>query len=118
MLGLSTCAAVVTSRRSPVHHANHYTNPRRKKNSVVSWRGSRPDNEGVITHETASALRTTPDRILRPRELSERLGLSLPTLWRLRRRGDLLEPIRLSPNCIGWRLSDIERWLNEREAGR
>ncbi len=61
---------------------------------------------------------TPSDRILRPRELSDRIGLSLATLWRLRRRGDLPEPIRLSPGCVGWRSSDIERWLERREAGR
>ena len=62
---------------------------------------------------------TTPsDRILRPRELSNRIGLSPTTLWRLRRRGDLPEPIRLSPGCVGWRSSEIERWLERREAGQ
>jgi prophage regulatory protein len=58
------------------------------------------------------------DRILRPRELAGYVGLSLATLWRLRRRGDLPEPIRLSPGCVGWRSSDIERWLEAREAAR
>ena len=46
------------------------------------------------------------------------IGLSLATLWRLRRRGDLPEPIRLSPGCVGWRSSDIEAWLSARVGRR
>lgn len=71
----------------------------------------------MTAHATASTL-SQSDRILRPRELADRIGLSLATLWRLRRRGDLPEPIRLSPGCVGWRSSDIERWLKTREAGQ
>ena len=72
----------------------------------------------MTTHATTSTITTPFDRILRPRELADRVGLSLATLWRLRRRGDLPEPIRLSPGCVGWRTSDIEAWLAARaEAG-
>jgi prophage regulatory protein len=54
------------------------------------------------------------DRILRPRELAAYIGLSLATLWRLRRAGALPEPIRLSPGCVGWRISIVDRWLASR----
>jgi len=70
-------------------------------------------------HASAAALDQSRDRILRPRELSHYIGLSLATLWRLRRAGSLPEPIRLSPNCVGWRTSVIDAWLATRaEAGR
>ena len=72
----------------------------------------------MTTHATTSTLTTQSDRILRPRELADRIGLSLATLWRLRRRGDLPEPIRLSPGCVGWRTSDIEAWLTARAERR
>ncbi len=72
----------------------------------------------MTSEATESTLSTSQDRILRPRALSNKLDLSLATLWRLRRRGDLPEPIRLSPGCVGWRSSDIERWLDRREASR
>jgi prophage regulatory protein len=68
----------------------------------------------MTAHAIASENTSPSDRILRPRNLSARLGLSLATLWRLRRRGDLPEPIRLSPGCVGWRASDIEAWLTAR----
>ncbi len=54
----------------------------------------------MALHATASTPTPPADRILRPRELAERIGLSLTTLWRLRRRGDLPEPLRLSPGLF------------------
>lgn len=58
---------------------------------------------------------TDTDRILRPRRLAEHLGVSLTTLWRMRQRGELPRPIRISAGAVGWRLSKIEAWLSERE---
>jgi len=72
----------------------------------------------MTKHATASTLTEGSDRIIRPRELTERIGLSLATIWRLRRRGDLPEPIRLSPGCVGWRTSDIDAWLAGRSVPR
>jgi prophage regulatory protein len=54
------------------------------------------------------------DRIIRPRELADQIGLSPATIWRLRRRGDLPEPVRLSPGCVGWLKSQIDAWLERR----
>ena len=53
--------------------------------------------------------------ILSPHKLSELIGLSSTTLWRMRRRGELPEPIRLSPGRVGWSVAVIEKWLAERE---
>ena len=55
------------------------------------------------------------ERIIRPSELADRLGVSRETLWRMRHRGDMPNTIRLSPRCVGWRASDIEAWLTTRE---
>ena len=71
------------------------------------------------SHDTPHALTPSQDRIIRPRELASYVGLSLATLWRLRRAGSLPEPIRLSTNCVGWRASVVDAWLATRaEAGR
>jgi len=53
----------------------------------------------MTKHATASTFTDASNRIIRPRELAERIGLSLASIWRLRRRGDPPEPIRLSPGC-------------------
>ena len=55
------------------------------------------------------------DRILRPAELAERLSVSRATLWRMRRRKEIPEPLRISRGGVGWRESTFEHWLNERE---
>jgi predicted DNA-binding transcriptional regulator AlpA len=39
------------------------------------------------------------------------LGISEPTVWRLRRAGKFVPAIRLSKNAIGFRRSDLELWL-------
>ena len=55
-------------------------------------------------------------KFLSPNQLHELTGLSLATLWRMRRRGDLPEPIRLSPGRVAWRETDIADWIDRREA--
>ncbi len=58
-------------------------------------------------------------RIVRPRELAERLGVSLATIWRMRRRGEFPEPVRISPGCCGWSERTLAEWLKQRaEAGK
>ena len=54
--------------------------------------------------------------VLSPRELARALGCSLPTLWRMRQRGDFPEPLRISPGRVGWRESDVAAWLEQRAA--
>lgn len=68
------------------------------------------------TLATLATLNQSHDRILRPRELASYVGLSLATLWRLRRAKSLPEPIRLSKNCVGWRKSVIDTWLETRSS--
>jgi prophage regulatory protein len=61
-------------------------------------------------------MRDDLDPILRPARVAEQLGLSIVTIWRLRRRGEFPAPIQLSPGAIGWRASTIAAWLLAREA--
>lgn len=69
----------------------------------------------MSTHPLAQTL----PRILSPRQLIEITGLSPATIWRMRRRGELPDPVRLSPGRVGWSEDVIARWLTERtEASR
>ena len=43
-------------------------------------------------------------------------GLSKATIYRLRDRGEFPQPVQLSPRCVGWRVKDIEAWLEARIA--
>ena len=54
------------------------------------------------------------DRILSPREIVILLGISEVTIWRMRKRGEFPEPLRVSPRRVGWRESDIRAWLTSR----
>lgn len=57
----------------------------------------------------------SPDiTVLRPAQVSQAIGLSTTTLWRLRQRGEFPEPVRLSAGAVGWRRSDIAAWLDGR----
>jgi prophage regulatory protein len=43
----------------------------------------------------------------------ERTGLSRSTLYRKVERGTFPGQVRISERCIGWRESDLERWLRD-----
>jgi predicted DNA-binding transcriptional regulator AlpA len=60
----------------------------------------------------------TDKRLLTEKELSTWLGLSLPTLQRLRSKGGGPKFIRLSLRRVGYRQLDVEEWLVARTAER
>jgi predicted DNA-binding transcriptional regulator AlpA len=60
----------------------------------------------------------TYNRLVTEKELSTWLGLSLPTLQRLRSKGGGPKFIRLSFRRVGYRPSDVEEWLVTRTAER
>jgi prophage regulatory protein len=55
-----------------------------------------------------------PTKILRPKQLPEITGISLATIWRLRKRNDFPTPLRLSPKAVGWDQRDIQQWIEDR----
>jgi predicted DNA-binding transcriptional regulator AlpA len=59
-----------------------------------------------------------PDPILSERELSDWLGLSVPSLQRMRSSGCGPRFIQLSERRIGYRKSAVERWLLDRTIAR
>ncbi len=53
-------------------------------------------------------------RILRPREVADRLGVSRVTLWRWERKGLIPKKRQVGPNTTGWLESEIVDWLTSR----
>jgi len=53
----------------------------------------------------------TGSRILRLKTVLDRTGLSRSTLYRKIDRGTFPKQVRISERCIGWRESDLEKWL-------
>lgn len=56
------------------------------------------------------------DRILRKQQLLDMVPLSLDTIERLVKKGKFPAPVKLSEFAIGWRLSDVQKWIAERKA--
>jgi prophage regulatory protein len=55
------------------------------------------------------------DRILRSPAVTEAIGLSRATMYRLIDAGDFPSPVRLGPNSVGWRESAVSNWIAERK---
>jgi prophage regulatory protein len=60
----------------------------------------------------------TRERLVRKRELIDRLGVSGTTIWRMERRGEFPRSIRVSAGAVAWRESDLQRWITERAESR
>lgn len=54
-------------------------------------------------------------RIIRTAELANLLGISQTTLWRWRQKGAFPQPIPLGPRMVGWKITDIETWLDSNQ---
>mgnify|MGYP000149600403 CR=1 FL=1 len=52
----------------------------------------------------------TEVRFLRPKDLAKRLSVSIATIWRMVKRGDLPPPKKITPSISAWPVSDIEDW--------
>lgn len=47
-------------------------------------------------------------------EVIDRLGISRPTLYHMRRRGDFIPEVMVSARRIAFRMSDFNNWLEGR----
>ena len=55
--------------------------------------------------------------ILRTADVVHRTGLSRTTLWRLERKGDFPTRVHLGLNSVGWRVEEIDAWIDRRPRG-
>lgn len=53
-------------------------------------------------------------RILRMREVIQRIGLSRSTIYKLMENNEFPRPMKLGSQAIGWRDTDIEAWIENR----
>ena len=55
------------------------------------------------------------DRLIAFNKVQELVGgISQPTIWRMRRAGTFPQPVKISPNRIAWRESDVRAWIDSR----
>ena len=57
-------------------------------------------------------------KIMNADEICEALGISKGTLWELQRRGEFPPAIRVSARRRGWKVEDVESWLDQRRIVR
>ena len=57
-------------------------------------------------------------QILRLPDVRRATGISKATLYRLVNAGRFPRPVQLGARCVGWRATEIERWLAERPPAR
>ena len=58
-------------------------------------------------------------QILRLKDFVELVGLSKTTIWRRMRAGEFPSALRLggpSTRAVGWKMTDVEAWLEQRTA--
>lgn len=58
------------------------------------------------------------DRFMREAEVLEATSLARSTLWREVKAKRFPSPVQITPGRVGWRQSDINRWLENRWDGR
>lgn len=56
-------------------------------------------------------------KLIRQNELAMLLGVSNTTLWRLRQEQSFPKPVSIRSRLIGWRIQDIEMWLEANKLG-
>lgn len=64
-----------------------------------------------------TTVQTNIKRIIRQKEVCDKLGLSKATVWLyVRTRDDFPKPIRLGANSVGWLESEIDAFIDARIA--
>lgn len=56
------------------------------------------------------------ERIVRPSEAVILTGRSLASIWRDEQAGKFPKRIRLGENAVGYKMSELQAWLDSREA--
>lgn len=75
--------------------------------------------EMILDQIRCAGLKHRQDCILRLPEVMRRTGLKRSSLYVKISAGTFPEPIRMSPNMVGWLESEVQRWIDDlRCAGR
>lgn len=72
------------------------------------------DNSLPVKPSETSETEKNTDRILRAQEVQTMTGLSRTTIWRLENKGQFPRRVSLGGNRVGWKSSDVAKWIDER----
>lgn len=59
---------------------------------------------------------STPQRVLRLKDVIHLYGLSRSTIYRLIAQGLFPSPVRLGLAAVGWDMADLDTWYSNRKA--
>lgn len=51
------------------------------------------------------------NRVLKLEHIVEATGLCSTTIWKLEKQGQFPKRVKLSPNRVGWRETDLDEWV-------
>lgn len=54
------------------------------------------------------------DNLIRPKDLANKLGIGLSTLYEWMKEPDFPRKIKLGPQAVAFRVSEIEDWMERR----
>lgn len=57
-------------------------------------------------------------QIFRRKDLEERLKLSRSSIYAMMSQGEFPKPVRLGRRAVGWKSTDIEKWLQNLQDGQ
>lgn len=57
-------------------------------------------------------------RVLRKREVADRLGVSIMTIWRWEKSNDFPKRVQLGLSSVGYLEDEVEAWLHAKAAER
>jgi len=52
-------------------------------------------------------------KLIRRHQLEANLGISRSTIYQMMASGEFPKPLRIGRRAVGWRVEDIEKWLEE-----
>lgn len=55
-----------------------------------------------------------PTRLIRLKEVQNRVGLGRSTIYRWMAEGNFPKPVRLGGHAVAWVLADIDQWVAQR----
>ena len=56
-------------------------------------------------------------KLLRINEVTETIGLSTPSIYRLMAEGKFPRPIKIGQRAVAWRKKDLKKWIKNRPKG-
>lgn len=59
---------------------------------------------------------TINDRILRRPEVEHLTGIKKSFIYVLMQKGEFPKPVKIGERAVGWRTTDIQKWLDDRAA--